>query len=63
LLGLHRTGVVPHPPSERDALFAWSAVHGAASLRLGRVPSALMPLEDLAQEVTSRVLQSLRSPP
>lgn len=63
LLGLHRTGVVPHPPSERDALFAWSAVHGAASLRLGRVPGALMPLEDLAQEVTSRVVQSLRSLP
>ena len=63
LLGLHRTGVVPHPPSERDALFTWSAVHGAASLRLGRVPGALMPLEDLAQEVTSRVVQSLRSPP
>jgi len=60
LLGLHRTGVVPHPPSERDALFAWSAVHGAASLRLGRVPGALMPLEDLAQEVTSRVVLSLR---
>jgi hypothetical protein len=38
-------------------------VHGAASLRLGRVPGALMPLEDLAQEVTSRVVQSLRSPP
>ena len=63
LLGLHRTGVVPHPPSDRDALFAWSAVHGAASLRQGRVPGALMPLEDLAQEVTSRVVQSLRSPP
>ncbi|MFN9503218.1 MAG: TetR/AcrR family transcriptional regulator [Rubrivivax sp.] len=63
LLGLHRTGVVPHPPSERDALFAWSAVHGAASLRLGQVPGALMPLNDLAQEVTTRVVQSLRSPP
>jgi len=63
LLGLHRTGVVPHPPSERDALFAWSAVHGAASLRLGRVPGALMPLDDLAREVTTRVVRSLRSPP
>jgi len=63
LLGLHRTGVVPHPPSERDALFAWSAVHGAASLRAGRVPGALMPMEELAWELTSRVVQSLRSPP
>jgi len=63
LLGLHRTGVVPHPPSERDALFAWSAVHGAASLRAGRVPGALMPMEELARELTSRVVQSLRSLP
>lgn len=63
LLGLHRTGVVPNPPTERDALFAWSAVHGAASLRVGRVPGALMPLDDLAREVATRIVQSLRSPP
>jgi len=63
LLGLHRTGVVPHPPSERDALFAWSAVHGAASLRAGRVPGALMPMEELARDLTSRIVQSLRSLP
>ena len=62
LLGLHRTGVVPNPPTERDALFAWSAVHGAASLRVGRVPGALMPLDDLAGEVATRIVQSLRSP-
>lgn len=62
LLGLHRTGVVPHAPTERDALFAWSAVHGAASLRAGRVPGALMPLDDLAREVAMRVVHSLRSP-
>ena len=63
LLGLHRTGVVPHPPTERDALFAWSAVHGAASLRAGRVPGALMPLDDLACEVATRVVHSLRLAP
>ena len=63
LLGLHRTGVVPVAPTERDALFAWSAVHGAASLRAGRVPGALMPLEELARELTSRIVQSLRSLP
>ena len=62
LLGLHRTGVLPHAPTERDALFAWSAVHGAASLRVGRVPDALMPLDDLAHEVAMRVVRSLRSP-
>ena len=61
LLGLHRTGAVPHAPTERDALFAWSAVHGAASLRAGRVPGALMPLDDLAREVAMRIVQSLRS--
>jgi AcrR family transcriptional regulator len=60
LLGLHRTGVVPVAPTERDALFAWSAVHGAASLRAGRVPGAQMPLEELARELTSRIVQSLR---
>jgi AcrR family transcriptional regulator len=62
LLGLHRTGVVPHAPTERDALFAWSAVHGAASLRAGRVPGALMPLDDLAREVATRIVRSLMSP-
>jgi AcrR family transcriptional regulator len=63
LLGLHLTGVVPVAPTERDALFAWSAVHGAASLRAGRVPGALMPLEELARELTSRIVQALRSLP
>jgi AcrR family transcriptional regulator len=63
LLGLHRTGAVPHAPSESDALFAWSAVHGAASLRAGRVPDALMPLDDLAGEVGTRIVRSLQSPP
>lgn len=62
LLGLHRTGVVPHAPTELDALFAWSAVHGAASLRAGRVPGALTPLDDLAREVATRIVRSLRSP-
>lgn len=62
LLGLHRTGVVPNPPAERDALFAWSAVHGAASLRVGRVPDALTPLDELARELTSRIVHSLQSP-
>lgn len=61
LLGLHRTGVVPHAPTESDALFAWSAVHGAASLRAGRVPDALMPVDHLAREVATRIVQSLRS--
>ena len=31
LQDLHRTGVIAAPPSERDALFAWSAIHVAFS--------------------------------
>ena len=60
LLGLHRTGVVPHPPSERDALFAWSAVHGAATLRSGRVPGALISIPELANEVAERVIRAMK---
>ena len=59
LLGLHRAAVVPHPPDQGDALFAWSAIHGAAALRSGRVPEALGPLDDLADQVATRVIQSL----
>lgn len=63
LLGLHRTGVIDQPPDERDALFAWSAIHGAATLRSGRVPATLVPVPELAREVASRVIQALRKPP
>jgi hypothetical protein len=49
-------------PDERDALFAWSAIYGAASLRNGRVPAALIPLPELAREVASRVVDALRAP-
>lgn len=63
LLGLHRAGVIDQPPDERDALFAWSAIHGAATLRSGRVPAALLPVPELAREVASRVIQALRKSP
>lgn len=62
LLGLHRAGVIARLPDERDALFAWSAIHGAAALRIGRVPAALVPLPELAREVASRVVDALRTP-
>jgi AcrR family transcriptional regulator len=62
LLGLHRTGVTARPPDERDAFFAWSTIHGAASLRSGRVPAALSPLPELASELASRVIAALRTP-
>jgi AcrR family transcriptional regulator len=59
LLGLHLTGVVQTRPGEQDALFAWSAVHGAAALRIGRVPGALAPISELASAVAERVIRSL----
>jgi AcrR family transcriptional regulator len=59
LLGLHRCGVVERAPDERDALFAWSAIHGAATLRAGRVPAALGPVSRLARDVADRVARSL----
>ncbi|MCE2909102.1 MAG: TetR/AcrR family transcriptional regulator [Burkholderiaceae bacterium] len=62
LAGLHRAGVAPAPPDERDALFAWSAIHGAAALRGGRVPGAMLPLDELACEVARRVVRSMRLP-
>jgi AcrR family transcriptional regulator len=60
LLGLHLCGVVSQEPDERDALFAWSAIHGAAMLRAGRVSSALGSTVGLAGDVADRVLRSLR---
>lgn len=60
LLGLYQTGIIPRQPNERDALFAWSAIHGAATLRAGLVPGALMPLTELATEVAERVIKSLK---
>lgn len=60
LLGLYLEGVIPAQPSERDALFAWSAVHGAATLRSGRVPAALISVPELASEVAERVIRAMK---
>lgn len=60
LLGLYLEGVIPNQPSERDALFAWSAVHGAATLRSGRVPGALISISELANEVAERVILAMK---
>ena len=60
LSGLHLNGVITVNPSERDALFAWSAVHGAATLRGGRVPAAMIPIPELANEVAVRVIRALK---
>ncbi len=59
LLGLHRTGVTDAPPSELDALFAWSAIHGVATLRSGRIPAALAPIRELSNEISRRIVRAL----
>jgi len=60
LLGLYQEGVISIHPDERDALLAWSAVHGAATLRSGRVPGALIAIPKLANEVAERVIRALK---
>jgi AcrR family transcriptional regulator len=60
LMGLYLKGVISKNPDESDALFAWSAVHGAATLRSGRVPAALVSLPELANEVAERVIRALK---
>ncbi|MFN5177445.1 hypothetical protein, partial [Limnohabitans sp.] len=55
-------GVIAAEPNGHDALFAWSAIHGAASLRSGRVPAALMPMAQLALAVAGRVIRALQHP-
>jgi len=60
LMGLHHTGVIVKEPDARDALFAWSAIHGAASLRNGQIAPALVEVGQLAQEVAQRVIRSLQ---
>lgn len=60
LMGLHRAGLIGREPDTRDALFAWSAIHGAASLRNGQVAPAMVGVDQLAQEVAQRVIRSLQ---
>jgi AcrR family transcriptional regulator len=59
LQDLHRTGVVAAPPSERDALFAWSAIHGLATLRAGAVTAACGPAEEVAASVVKHIFRAL----
>lgn len=60
LIGLYQHGVISAQPNEQAALFAWSAVHGAATLRSGRVPGALISLAELAELVAMRVIRALK---
>lgn len=60
LLGLYRTGHLRSPPDAADTLFAWSAIHGAASLRDGAIPLAQGTTRRLAREMVDRVLSGLK---
>ncbi len=60
LMGLRQKGVITAEPNEQNALFAWSAIHGSAALRSGRVPDALMPVPDLALVIGDRIILALR---
>jgi len=60
LMGLYQQGLITTKPDKHDALFAWSAIHGAATLRSGRVPTALAPITDLAVGVADRIIRALK---
>lgn len=59
LLGLHLSGVVARAPDESDAFFAWSVIHGAATLRAGQVNAALGFLAELSSSLVARVIRAL----
>jgi AcrR family transcriptional regulator len=59
LRGIHRRGLLPRVPKESDILFAWSAIHGLASLRQGGLPVARMPATTAASLVARRILTGL----
>lgn len=59
LLGLYRTGVIAAPPAPGDLLFTWSAVHGAAALRVGNVAAAQGEVEHVGAEVVQRILRGI----
>ena len=61
LHGIHRSGLLPCAPNDGDILFAWSAIHGLASLRLGGLPVARMPAMTAAGLVARRILLGLNA--
>lgn len=63
LQGLYQTGVIAAPPEPGDLLFAWSAVHGAAALRVGNVVAAQGEVEQVGAEVMQRILRGIGGHP
>ncbi|MCA3315403.1 MAG: TetR/AcrR family transcriptional regulator [Roseomonas sp.] len=63
LHGLFEVGAVARAPTEADALFVWSAIHGVAMLRAGKVTAALLPLPELAAAFAEYMVQALGGQP
>lgn len=59
LHGLWAGGLVARRPDEADALFAWSAIHGLATLRAGGIPMARGPAREHAVDLSQRIMQAL----
>ena len=59
LQGLYGTGVIPAPPEAADVLFTWSAIHGAAALRIGNVASAQGEVVQVGLGVVQRILRGV----
>ena len=59
LYGLYSAGVLPAPPEAADVLFTWSAIHGAAALRIGNVASAQGEVAQVGFEVVQRILRGI----
>jgi AcrR family transcriptional regulator len=59
LQGLYSTGVIPAPPEAGDILFTWSAIHGAAALRIGNVATAQGEVVQVGFGVVQRILRGI----
>jgi AcrR family transcriptional regulator len=59
LQGLYGTGVIPAPPEAADVLFTWSAIHGAAAMRIGNVATAQGEVVQVGFGVVQRILRGI----
>jgi AcrR family transcriptional regulator len=59
LSGLHQHRLIQRSPSADDLLFAWSTMHGATALRVGRVTAASGDTTNLVDGLVKRVIAGL----
>jgi AcrR family transcriptional regulator len=59
LQGLYDVGVMKRKPNQSDLLFAWSAIHGVCSLRLGQISVAKSAISELNNQVAKRIVCGL----